>query len=522
MLKELFAALIGSRLETSPRADSSPIVDLPPNPVLAPGVLCQGRVSYVGPNWAKIAVMGTEAFVSASEISNRKIESASDVLSTGQDVELVILTPSERKPGQWNGSLAAVTEVRKREQLAQLTSGQRLKGVVDTLKPRGVTIRAGELEFYVPIAEMAWNPVEYPADVVSIGQVVDFEVLRLTIPEWQGKWRQEKSGATASIRSCLPRPTPKYVPMAFSALPFTIKARARRSAILDAVLMHVLAEIAAGNSSDDISIRTRLPAPVLASVLNQLEEVGMLSEGRLTSLSRSIIEADDLAREINEANYGGRYAATAEPGSRLSARSGIPVNPPFPQELSIPEYPANWPRPAFNPRADSEFLGRNGEEIPDEIIGFFLDAERRSVLAKHLSDRRLQIMIAKDGVHQPVCTYVTDHWLFAALWSAFDAVGTNRPYRPERGYERASTLLLVKCAAFDRADRLPQSVYLEPYTKTLWVERGEGTLRPRQLKENAFPPTPVLGQAGLTLESGAVATRLEPEVWCSFHFRSTN
>lgn len=486
---------------------------------LYPGAVCQGTVKKVGPTWAIVSLEAREAFIPIREMSLTRLDSASQAMAEGQNVEIAILGPSEKKPDSWIGSLVAVAEARKRDVLGRLAPGQRLSGLVRELKTNGILLQAGGAELFVPLGELAWEPVDFPADVVAIGQELEVEVLRVSIPKWLSDGRKNHSSATASRRNCIPKPEARFIPMAFSALPFSIKARARRPANMDVVLMHVLMELAAGHTRDDISRRTHIPAAVVGAIVRQLESDGLVSGDEPTRQGSALVEAHDMAHELNQANFGGLYAAAAEPAVRLAGRDGRVVHPPYPPDALIPEYPPTWPRPSMHTRAEEAFLQLGPEQIQADIIGIFMDGEQRARLEGHLADKRLSITLARDGAHRSLCTYVTDHWLFAGLLNSFDAIGPRKPYHPEVAVGMPASLLMVKLGAFAGEQRLPQSIYLEPYSRTLWAERPTGQVRFSPLKEKAFPALPEVGKRGLKLGNGAIATRIEAEAWCRIHFR---
>lgn len=84
----------------------------PASPRLTAGVIRTGRVEYIGEKFVKILAPDVKATIFLGEISLVHIDHPSDVLREGQEVELVLLRPSDKKPGEWIASINAVTEAR--------------------------------------------------------------------------------------------------------------------------------------------------------------------------------------------------------------------------------------------------------------------------------------------------------------------------------------------------------------------------------------------------------------------------
>jgi small subunit ribosomal protein S1 len=513
LLKRLFVELVVEPI------DNTPPTPPPPPRLMVPGAIHEGRVDYVGPTFAKLAAGGFHAFLPISEMSLERIEVASDAVSKGQVVEFVLLEPSTKVPGEWIASLAAVGEARKRTALADLARGQRIGAEVTALRDNGAMLRAGDAELFVPLAELVWEPVTHPSYALTLGQTVEAEVMQVTLPDWHPRWRQARAKASASLRKCQPRPAPTFVAMAFTAVPFRLVASPRRPKHLDVLVMHVLAELVEGHDVADIEARTQLPGTTLRAMLRLLADEGLANEGGPTQRGRSLIEADLLAQRINDAALGGLACNVAEHAVRIMNRGGRVQDPPYSEDSIIPDYPAAWPRPVFDPRADEQFFRLSDESIPDAVITTLLDTGEQASVAALQGDQRLRMHLRPDGARQAVCTFVSDHWVYGALWHGFEALGTRKPYRPEPGAPRATHLLMVELRAFDAAGALLTPVYLEPYSRTLWRKRSGNMTRQRDQNSSAFPSLPRLPRDGLALADGTIAVRLEAAQWHSVQFR---
>lgn len=63
--------------------------------------------------------------------------------------------------------------------LANIKPGQRLKGPITNITRFGVFVDLGGLEGLIHISELSWGRVQYPGDVVQVGQEVEVYVLRV-------------------------------------------------------------------------------------------------------------------------------------------------------------------------------------------------------------------------------------------------------------------------------------------------------------------------------------------------------
>ena len=87
-----------------------------------PGDLVNGRVEYVGDKFAKVASSNLMAVVFLDEMADRFIDSPSEVLQDGQEVDFVLI---KNEPRGWVASISAVTEAKARTALSSLNKGDR-------------------------------------------------------------------------------------------------------------------------------------------------------------------------------------------------------------------------------------------------------------------------------------------------------------------------------------------------------------------------------------------------------------
>ena len=124
---------------------------------------------------------GVDGLVHVSDISHKNIKHPKDVLKRDQEVEAVItnvntgeqrlsLSMKELTPSTWDNFVASHT------------AGDVIKGEVSRFAGFGVFVKLAEdLEGLCHISELSDERVEKPEDVVSIGQELDFKILRIEL-----------------------------------------------------------------------------------------------------------------------------------------------------------------------------------------------------------------------------------------------------------------------------------------------------------------------------------------------------
>jgi small subunit ribosomal protein S1 len=151
---------------------------------LKEGDTVQGEIRSLTDYGAFVDIGGADALLHVGEISWRRINKPADVLSTGQQIEAVIIKIDSDKrriaislkqlqPHPWD----AVAEKYK--------PGERVRGTVTRLTDFGafVEIDSG-IEGLIHISEMSWaKRVRTPADVVKPGETVEAVILGVNVGE---------------------------------------------------------------------------------------------------------------------------------------------------------------------------------------------------------------------------------------------------------------------------------------------------------------------------------------------------
>src|SRR5690606_27085937 len=149
----------------------------------------------------------------------------------------VLLNPSDKKPGEWIASLAAVDEARRRLALGRLVRGSVLEGVVHEITERAVTLVVDGVEVYVPRDELSWEWIDHPGDTFKLGQALNVRVEEVVTPQnWLANPKKLRSRVRGSVKACLPTPVSLMVRMPFRAIPFVLSASVNKPRSCDEVV----------------------------------------------------------------------------------------------------------------------------------------------------------------------------------------------------------------------------------------------------------------------------------------------
>jgi len=96
---------------------------------------------------------------------------------------------------------AALAEPGKRSELFHsLRSGERVQGTVTNITDFGVFVDLGGVEGLIHISELSWGRVSHPSQIVTMGQLLDVQVLDLS---------SERCRVALSLKRLLPNPWEK-------------------------------------------------------------------------------------------------------------------------------------------------------------------------------------------------------------------------------------------------------------------------------------------------------------------------
>lgn len=161
---------------------------------ITPGMQLDGKVTSIALYGIFVDVgVGRDGLVHISEMSDKRIESPTDLVQIGTPVQvwvksvdpearrisLTMRDPNRAKPERTERRQPRKPEV-NRERLASLKAGDAVEGTVSSVAPFGafVDIGAGK-DGLVHISELAEGRVERPEDAVTVGQTYTFKILEV-------------------------------------------------------------------------------------------------------------------------------------------------------------------------------------------------------------------------------------------------------------------------------------------------------------------------------------------------------
>ena len=124
--------------------------------------------------------LGVRGFIPKSEIATRNLNGLDRYI--GQTLEAKVVE-ADREAGRVVLSQRKVADERRAakraETMAKLERGQTVEGLVRRITEFGAFVDIGGVDGLLHISDLSWEPVQNPADVVSVGQKVTVLVLKI-------------------------------------------------------------------------------------------------------------------------------------------------------------------------------------------------------------------------------------------------------------------------------------------------------------------------------------------------------
>jgi small subunit ribosomal protein S1 len=147
------------------------------------GIPVEGLVTGVNKGGLEVQVAGVRGFVPLSQLDLRHVDDPAAFV--GQRLQLRITRYEEGPRGRDNLVLSrrALLEeeaaARAVETRARLEPGVVLRGTVSSLKDYGAFVDLGGIEGMLHVSEIGHARVAHPKDVLSVGQAVEVQVIRI-------------------------------------------------------------------------------------------------------------------------------------------------------------------------------------------------------------------------------------------------------------------------------------------------------------------------------------------------------
>ncbi len=123
---------------------------------------------------------GAVAFLPGSQVDVRPVRDAGPLMGLKQPFQILKM---DRRRGNIVVSRRAILEESRAEQRAEvinsLTDGQAVKGVVKNITEYGAFVDLGGVDGLLHVTDMAWRRVNHPSEILSIGETVDVQVIKI-------------------------------------------------------------------------------------------------------------------------------------------------------------------------------------------------------------------------------------------------------------------------------------------------------------------------------------------------------
>jgi len=143
----------------------------------------EGTVSAVNKGGVEVTVAGVRAFCPISQLDLRHVEDASAFIGQKLMFRITKFEDDDRRGPNIVLSRRAVLEEEARgkaaETRAKLAVGAVVSGVVTALKDYGAFVDIGGIEGMLHVSEIGFSRVTRPADVLSVGQHVSVQIIRI-------------------------------------------------------------------------------------------------------------------------------------------------------------------------------------------------------------------------------------------------------------------------------------------------------------------------------------------------------
>jgi small subunit ribosomal protein S1 len=147
------------------------------------GIPVEGTVTGVNKGGVEVTVAGTRAFCPVSQLELRHVEDPGSFVGQKLLFRITRFEEEDRRGPNIVLSRRAVLEEESRtkaaETRAKLTVGSVVSGVVTALKDYGAFIDLGGVEGMLHVSEIGFRRVARPADVLSVGQHVSVQIIKI-------------------------------------------------------------------------------------------------------------------------------------------------------------------------------------------------------------------------------------------------------------------------------------------------------------------------------------------------------
>lgn len=148
--------------------------------LLSVGQVVECYVNKTNKGGLDVAVSGLRAFLPASQVDLHFVDDMEAYV--GQKLRVRVTEVNPKKRNLVVSRRACLIEERKeseKELWQRIAEGQKLEGVVKTIKPYGAFVDIGGTDGFLHVGEISWNHIKDPSEVLQVGQQVDVQILKL-------------------------------------------------------------------------------------------------------------------------------------------------------------------------------------------------------------------------------------------------------------------------------------------------------------------------------------------------------
>lgn len=165
---------------------------------LAVGMIIEGKITGVIKGGLEVNLNGIRAFMPNSQVDIAPMKDVSILLNETVRCEVIELDRRDKNVLLSRRKVIERDRAATREKLkGELAVGQVRKGIVKTIMEYGAFIDLGGIDGLAHIRELSWGNVEKVSDVLSPGQEVEVQLLKID---------HERDRISLGIKQCLPDP----------------------------------------------------------------------------------------------------------------------------------------------------------------------------------------------------------------------------------------------------------------------------------------------------------------------------
>ncbi len=455
-----------------------------------PGLVI-GHISYVGSKFYKVQLGdGRVGHVGGYHIPQERVDVSSHY-QCGDQLHVVVLGPSSRKPGEYICSETLVEEMIQRADLSTLAVGDEVEVRVSRSAGGRTDVSYGRAKGFIAHDRFVGGPARKRA--LIMGQIVKVRVDWINVPELHVLLPPPKlrSCFGASLCSEAAQPLP-HVLWDVGAVACSLQVDVRVPREVDVICQWCLARLADGADFAILLAETGLPSDSVHAITHLLTQHGLVTPKLLTLTPRgkSLLSAIMQAEEAKRHPIHFLFASAMPPDARFLLAATEPAE----------RVPGSVP--PLQDTTQERQLGVDTSSTLRNLRTALPDACPETVL-EALSDQWLRVSLQVRRYAIPVTLPVPQPFLTEALYRQFATAEREPPERVphQRVHARVVMLVRLQVTLDTRQDiaeasmALPtwqdEEVFFEPASGTLWRTDPARRTRMQRITGDILPVLPL-------------------------------